>query len=1031
MTRALVALSLVAGMAVSSEHASAAVLPALPPSTQFDITGFLQVATLDTACVTAAGATLDDQGHPKAAHCGGTMTLNGHLIVVPNETIAILPASALTWQELVAQAPAPYGPTQTGMALADTPKPLTTYEVQAIGNRVLDPTNADPTKRDRYIAGLVHISQQDLNAGAGYINYIDYATGEMRVGGTLGDPLTGARVRINDPLNPTTVGGLSGRYGRAMSPDPRFMVDQDNPTIASATAFPMCFPRTDPTGGTPDAQCPDTNRPLDVAGSYLMNFTMNNPANIPQGGALDPSLQAPMEVGDYVWYAGTVIADNPADPASPTYVSAHTITDNAAIYTFAGTSPVYVGIEVGIMGTGGLTVIGAGEAAIRSRWEGMTTDPTRGIHLYGVDVNPDGTTSDRDFGTVLPGDFASAVPGRWRFRPPCFTFGTTTATDPKFKPAKDCVYGPGDTFLPAVREVRAVVEGLQSQNPSLPSAITSANGIVYGQYHAPIGEYIFPENVPGAPIPENNFNTMPFLASGGYSSFTGVVGGQLDPWPSNVKPPIVCIAPVANAGGPYAVNSGAQVTLAGSSTGTNPVFAWASPTPALTQGTLSPLNSPTPIYTAPVTATPTVVTLSLSVSNGCGTSPATATVLVAGAVAPTVDPVPATSVTSGNAGTLNLTGSDTNNPQSLPLTFTVTQSGAPALTAVSVTQLTPTSATYHFTAPAGVVAPPKVVTLTIRATNAAGVASTPVTTTVTINPAVVGVPPVANAGGPYTVNSGSTITLAGSATGSATLNYAWTALPAGSGSLSSLTIPSPVYRAPVVAVDTPVTLTLRVTNTAGTSIATATVTVKAALVPAVNPVTAISVFSGANGSFTVTGADPNTPALVPLTFKFATPTAPLTGVSVSNPSTSTSATIRFTAPLIPPGPNVVTTLSITATNSFGLVSAPRLVTITIRPAPDSPLITNAEFRIGQQRLILAATTNVIDPNVVLTLLPYPRAAGGTFTPTPGANTFLNGGGGLYTMTLVGVPQPAAGAVLQISSNLGGISPLHALDRLRQ
>ena len=34
---------------------AAAVVPTLPSSTQFDVTGFLQSATLDQACVTAAG----------------------------------------------------------------------------------------------------------------------------------------------------------------------------------------------------------------------------------------------------------------------------------------------------------------------------------------------------------------------------------------------------------------------------------------------------------------------------------------------------------------------------------------------------------------------------------------------------------------------------------------------------------------------------------------------------------------------------------------------------------------------------------------------------------------------------------------------------------------------------------------------------------------------------------------------------------------------------------------------------------------
>src|SRR5436305_1189806 len=75
----------------------------IPASTQFDITGFLQEAR-------TAG--------PDAP---GTLTINGQLVTVPASTIVILPASALTWDELFTQAPAPYGPTQTGLAMFDTP----------------------------------------------------------------------------------------------------------------------------------------------------------------------------------------------------------------------------------------------------------------------------------------------------------------------------------------------------------------------------------------------------------------------------------------------------------------------------------------------------------------------------------------------------------------------------------------------------------------------------------------------------------------------------------------------------------------------------------------------------------------------------------------------------------------------------------------------------------------------------------------------------------------------------------------------
>ena len=223
----------------AAPNANAAPAAFTPPvaSTQFDMTGFLQAATLG--------------GPGVGSHQGGTLTLDNQVVTVPAETIVILPANALSWQELFAQAPAPYGlpgnlgvtgasPT-TGLAIADVPTPPYTYEVHVVGNR----------EGDTYIAGLIDIAQQGLNSGAGYINFIDYSTGEFRVGGVLGDNTTGARVQLNDP---------TGRYGRTVSPDPRFTVDADNPTIASGTGFPMCIPRVllDPTvaGNADDPLCP-------------------------------------------------------------------------------------------------------------------------------------------------------------------------------------------------------------------------------------------------------------------------------------------------------------------------------------------------------------------------------------------------------------------------------------------------------------------------------------------------------------------------------------------------------------------------------------------------------------------------------------------------------------------------------------------------------------------------------------------------------------------------------------------------------
>src|SRR6478609_6589963 len=264
---------------------AAAQLP-VPASSQFDVTGFIQTASLGGP----------GSGSGAGAHAGGFITVNDQVITVPSETIVILPANALTWQELFATSPAPYTGAATGMALDDIPAPLTTYEAHVIGNRVL----GGPGGADVYIAGLIYISQHALNSGMGHINCINYANGEIRVGGLMGNCTTGARVQINDPVI-TTFGDVAvgtGRYSRGQTPDARFQVDQDNPTIASATGFPMCMPRVvaDPNivGNPDDGLCPITQRPLvgypsclnpATAGARCTSFTTLPPG----GGSPSPS----------------------------------------------------------------------------------------------------------------------------------------------------------------------------------------------------------------------------------------------------------------------------------------------------------------------------------------------------------------------------------------------------------------------------------------------------------------------------------------------------------------------------------------------------------------------------------------------------------------------------------------------------------------------------------------------------------------------------------------------------------------------
>src|SRR6476660_9399381 len=123
--------------------------PAPAGAASFDIIGFIDAATVAPEADGFSG--------------GGTVTVNGTQIIVPKNTLLQMPAFALTWQELFATAPAPYGPTQSGLAKADTPTPATTYEIHVQGNRVVR------NGTEQYIAGLVFIAQQSLNAGAGFI----------------------------------------------------------------------------------------------------------------------------------------------------------------------------------------------------------------------------------------------------------------------------------------------------------------------------------------------------------------------------------------------------------------------------------------------------------------------------------------------------------------------------------------------------------------------------------------------------------------------------------------------------------------------------------------------------------------------------------------------------------------------------------------------------------------------------------------------------------------------------------------------
>ena len=455
----------------------------LPVSTPFDEIGFIQEATVD---------------NPNDVFSGGTITVNDIKMRVPRNTLLQFPATALTWEETFKFAPAPYTGLQTGMALHDTPKPATTYEVHVQGNIV----------NGTHIAGLLFLSQQSVHAGQGWITAIDYATGEMRVGGVPGNPALDTRVRINDPI---------GRFGKALSPDPdaRFTIDEDNPTIHATTFYPMCVPRVAPPSNDP--LCPQKNRPKDATGTFQAVYTMP-----PPGGAAtdpDPFLMAPFEVGDYITYNGIQISD-----ATGRLILAHSINAALTIMTAPDTQPAYVGINILFQGIS--TKAGAlpgTEGVVRTRVEGFSTDVSTAnvVQIMAIDVDPcSGAESERTWG--FAGVDTLVALGRYRFRPS----------------SKD------ETFLPGARNVRvrAAPGTVATKTP---------NGLLAGEYTAPDFGFLFLEAAPAGGIapPPYNFEDLQFLAQGsgpytggGPNPGTKSLGdlGQLSPFPNAATPASSC-----------------------------------------------------------------------------------------------------------------------------------------------------------------------------------------------------------------------------------------------------------------------------------------------------------------------------------------------------------------------------------------------------------------------------------------------------------------------------------------------------------
>src|SRR3954469_7721594 len=617
--------------------------PAKMPASQsgvapFDMVGFIQFASVDTTCTRNANPSPDNPPMPGGCKASaGWIQINGHIIRVPQNTILQMPANTLTWEEVFEYNSMGSGD-ESGLALSDGSRLPGTFEAHVQGNIV----------NGQYIAGLIFISQQSLNSSQGFIESLDYANGIMVVNGT--------KVQINDPL---------GRFSIGKSPDARFSIDEDNPTVRAETAFPMCIPRQDPATGD-DPLCPQKNRPRDASGNYSMNFTMDPRGAFPSPASpnpTDPTVFAPFEVGDYVTYAGTLL-----DGSNGKFISAHTVIANVGIYTTPGDVPAYVAIDVVLQGAPGIpNPAFPQEATAKVKVEGFSTDPSRPVDIFAIDQDCNGNLTERspnwafEF-TVEPGPPTLGKKGRFRFRPA------------------------GGSFLPPSRNV-----GVKIDYPD-PAVFNQKLGIVAGRYQAPNFDFIFPENLAvGDPPVPLNFSDLTFLVngSGPWGGFSNQPVGQLNPWPGGNAPNLTCTftgggtppPPGASATASYSssaapIIAGTQVTLsAAGSTPSNGPFSWTqivnSGDPAVTLNNASSVSA---TFTAPTVASNTNLTFQVSVGGSNSTTPATATVTVP--VVPPAAPAPpsisassapANPVASGTKVTLSATGVD---PAGGTLTYT-------------------------------------------------------------------------------------------------------------------------------------------------------------------------------------------------------------------------------------------------------------------------------------------------------------------------------------------------------------------------
>ncbi len=525
------------------------------PTTPFNIIGYIQSFKL---CDPDYNGVPCNKNDPRTA---ATIKVNGITVIIPENLKIIMPGTYLTAQDIFKGSKGTAAgqlEQQSGLALEDQHPPGKTFipfTAEISGNIAKIDPNV-PASKTEYIAGLVNISQGVLQTSAGYIRDINYAKGELLVTPNISNSTNQVRVQLNDPPlvnDPPLPGSQFGRFSKGSKDtkdDNRFMVDQGNPTVHAMTGYPVCIP----TSATGDPRCPTSNRMKDDNGNLVRRYTIGsklaeNPNGIPVATSplcttCDSKFMVPLVAGDYVILSGIWIDDVDAATNTTGYISAYSLEANLGIYTSPGENPAYIAIEESHWGSGGIPFdnlpqeTGPGKPAVpgtnlvtRFFIVGATTDPSRNVEIIALDVDPvtgDEKKPPRILSVVSPEPIAPL--GRFR------------------RTVEQSV------FLPPTREIQAHIVGTASVKKT-----EVANGLEWGQYTAPVGEYLFPEGRNwGNPEVPMNFENLCFLAKGAGPldtlgrDKTPVAGctdatcqlKQLKPWPDSghlvTDPQAVC-----------------------------------------------------------------------------------------------------------------------------------------------------------------------------------------------------------------------------------------------------------------------------------------------------------------------------------------------------------------------------------------------------------------------------------------------------------------------------------------------------------